>query len=506
MNGRVQAAMSDDSMTDSSNPSVLAAATANGVFEVVMGLEVHVELSTESKLFCSCSAKFGADANENVCPACAGMPGMPAVLNKRAVELAISAALLTNSEIAPVMTFDKKSYFYPDLPTGYQITQWFAPICRNGWVDIQTKTGSKRISIKQIHIEEDAGKLVHDPRTRSSLIDFNRASVPLVEIVSNPDFRTAEEVVAYLEKLRLLLSFAGVSDCRMQEGSMRCDVNLSVRRWGEAKLGTRTEIKNMNSLKAISRAIGYESARHIDALTGGVETLIQETRRWDDDLGETFSMREKEEASDYRYFPNPEVMPVHIGSDLIERIRAGLPEPAHEKFTRLTTVLGLPDHDSKLISSSLNLSRIFDTTLETTGKPKEVSNWIIGDLLAIAKAAGKGEDDITIDCGKLAAIINLVEKKTINRAVGKKLLVKVFEDDIDPAIYVEENALGMVADTGMLESAIRKVISENEKSVREYRDGSEKVFGFLVGRVMRETGGKADPASVNELLRKMLAE
>jgi len=310
-------------------------------YEVIMGLEVHVELATESKLFCSCSAKFGADANENVCPACSGMPGMPAVTNKNAVDLAIAAALVTNSEITPVMTFDKKNYFYPDLPTGYQITQLFAPICTNGWVEIETEAGAKRITLKQIHIEEDAGKLLHDARARSSLVDFNRASVPLVEVVSNPDFRSAEEVNAYLEKLRSLLSFAGVSDCKMQEGSMRCDVNISVRESGSDVLGTRTEIKNMNSLKAIMAAISYESRRHIDILETGVGTLIQETRGWNDDIGETFSMREKEEAADYRYFPNPEILPIVIDSAWIEQVRAALPEPANKKYLRLTSELGL---------------------------------------------------------------------------------------------------------------------------------------------------------------------
>ena len=393
-------------------------------YEVVMGLEVHVELSTETKLFCSCSAKFGADANENVCPACAGMPGMPAVINKRAVELAIAAALLTNSEITPVTTFDKKNYFYPDLPAGYQNTQWFAPICKNGWVEIDDE---KRITLKQIHIEEDAGKLIHDPLTRSSLVDFNRASVPLVEIVSNPDFRSAEEVVSYLEKLRSLLSFAGISDCKMQEGSMRCDINISVRETGDKVLGTRTEIKNMNSLKAITRAIEYESQRHISALETGSEKLVQETRRWDDDRGETFSMRAKEEAADYRYFPNPEIMPVHIDEKWIESVRAALPETAQEKLVRMTEQLGLPEYDSKLITSSRNLSKIFDETLSCYEKPKEISNWIIGDLLGISKASGKGESEIVVDCEKLAKLIKLVDEKTINRATGKKMLVKVLE-------------------------------------------------------------------------------
>ena len=475
-------------------------------YETVMGLEVHVELATESKLFCSCSAKFGAGPNENVCPACAGMPGMPAVTNKKAVELGIAAAIVTNSEIAPEMTFDKKNYFYPDLPAGYQVTQWFAPICKNGWIDIETVAGGRRITLKQIHIEEDAGKLVHDPRTRSSLVDFNRTSVPLVEIVSKPDFRTAEEVNAYLEKLRSLLSFAGISDCKMQEGSMRCDVNISVREKGSQALGTRTEIKNMNSLKAIARAIEYESQRHITALETGCEKLIQETRRWDDDIEMSFSMREKEEAADYRYFPNPELMPVKIDAQWIERVRASLPEPAHQRFERMTKQLSLPEYDSKVITGSLNLSLIFDGVLAHFDKPKEVANWVMGDLLSIAKAAGVSDEDITIDCEKFAKILKLVDEKTINRAVGKKILTKVFEDDVDPEEYVSENALGMVSDAGLLESSIREVLAENEKSVLEYKAGSQKVFGFIVGQVMKKTAGKADPGAVNELLRKMLNE
>jgi len=473
-------------------------------YEVVMGLEVHVELSTKSKLFCSCSAKFGADQNENVCPACAGMPGMPAVTNKRAVELGIAAALVTNSEISPVMTFDKKNYFYPDLPAGYQITQWFAPICKNGWVEINTDTGKKRITLKQIHIEEDAGKLVHDLRSRSTLVDFNRTSVPLVEIVSNPDFRTAAEVVAYLEKLRSLLSFAGISDCKMQEGSMRCDVNISVREKGSEVLGTRTEIKNMNSLKAIARAIDYESQRHIEALETGVEVLVQETRRWDEDRGMSFSMREKEEAADYRYFPNPELMPVYLDGKWIETVRESLPIPAHERFERMTKELNLPEYDSGIITGSLNLCKIFDQVLSYAGKPKEVVNWIMGDLLSITKSAGVGDDDIVIDCEKFAKIITLVDDKTINRTVGKKLLAAVYEEDIDPQSYVQENSLAMVSDTGLLEAAINEVMAENEKTVGEYRAGSEKVFGFLVGQVMKKTAGKADPKTVNELLKKML--
>jgi len=470
-------------------------------YEIVMGLEIHVELLTESKLFCSCSAKFGAEPNENVCPACCGMPGFPAVLNKRAVELGIAAGLVTNSKIASMMSFDKKNYFYPDIPTGYQITQYFSPICTDGYVELSS---GKCINIKQIHIEEDAGKLVHDPRTRVTLVDFNRASVPLVEIVTEPDFNTPDEVNEFLEKLRLLLSFAGISDCKMQEGSMRCDVNISVREKGSSVLGTRTEIKNINSLKAITRAIEYESQRHIDVLESEDEELIQETRLWDDDVGATEFMREKEDASDYRYFPNPEIMPVHIDVSWIERVRTELPEPAHEKFQRMTGVLGLPEYDSKIISGSRNLSCIFDGVLKCYNKPKDVSNWILGELLSIAKDLSLSDEDINVDFVKFAGIIEFVDTGKINRSVGKKVLLKVIEDDVDPEAYIIENSLAMVSDTGVLEAAVSDVLAENTKSVDEYNEGNQKVFGFLVGQVMKKTAGKADPKSVNELLRKKL--
>ena len=474
-------------------------------YEVVMGLEVHVELATQTKLFCSCSAHFGAEANENTCPACIGMPGMPAVLNKGAVDLAIAAALVTNSKITPVMTFDKKNYFYPDLPTGHQITQLFAPICRDGWVDIEVDGKTRRISLKQIHIEEDAGKMVHDNRIGASLVDYNRASVPLVEIVSNPDFRTAEEVVAYLEKLRLLLSFAGVSDCKMQEGSMRCDVNISVRPIGQQEYGTRTEIKNMNSLKAISVAIAYEAQRHIDLIESGKgEEIVQETRRWDDDLGATFSMREKEAEADYRYFPNPEILPVTIDEGWISHIRAILPEPSHEKFARLTGELGLSDYDAGIISGSKTLSNIFEGTMEHFPKAKEVVNWIIVELLAIAKGDNKGEDDVSIDCEKFAAVIKLVDEKKVNRATGKKLLALVWKDNIDPVAYVEENNLGMVQDDGLVQSLVAQVLVEFAASVQEYREGNGKAYNFLVGQTMRKLAGKADPAAVNAELKKQL--
>jgi len=475
-------------------------------YETVMGLEVHIELGTESKLFCSCSAKFGADANENVCPACCGMPGMPPQVNKRAIELGIAASLITNSEITRTMTFDKKNYFYPDLPTGYQVTQYFAPICRNGWVEIETAAGVKIITLHQIHIEEDAGKLVHDTRSGVSLVDFNRASVPLIEIVSNPDFRTADEVVAYLEKLRALLSFAGISDCKMQEGSMRCDVNISVRKKGSDKLGTRTEIKNMNSLKAIVRAIEYESGRHIEAVETGSEELVQETRRWDDNKGMTFSMRDKEDATDYRYFPNPEVLPIHISDEWIEEVRASLPETAADKFARMTGEMNLSEYDSKIITGSKNLSNIFDETLKYFNKPKDVVNWIMVDLLSIAKGDNKGEDDVYIDCEKFAKLISLVDSGAINRTMGKEVLIKVLEEKVDPEAYIAEHGLASITDTGFIEDLINEVLVEFYKSVQEYLGGNQKAYGFLVGQVMRKAEKKADPKAVNELLKEALAK
>ena len=474
-------------------------------YEVVIGLEVHVELSTDSKLFCSCSSKFGAEPNENVCPACLGMPGMPAVTNKKAIELGIAAGLVTNSEITNVISFDKKNYFYPDLPTGYQITQLFAPICRNGWVEIETEKGKRKITLKQIHIEADAGKLVHDNRTDTTLIDYNRSTVPLIEIVSNPDFHSAEEVVAYLEKLRSLLSFANISDCKMQEGSMRCDVNLSVMKEGSKKLGVRTEMKNMNSLKAITAAINFEAQRHIDALETGSEVLVQETRRWDDNKGESFSMRAKEDATDYRYFPNPELMPIVIDNEWIDQVRAKLPEAAQDRFLRLTEKLGLSEYDSSIITGSKNLSDIFDKVMEYFSKPKEIANWIIVELLSISKGDNKGEDDVKIDCKKFAKLIELVDSKVINRNVGKKLLLLVLTEDIDPSKYVEENKLGMISDTATIDKVIQEVLADNSKSIEEYRNGNQKVIGFLIGQIMRKLEGKANPQLVNSQLKEHLS-
>ncbi|MCL2433216.1 MAG: Asp-tRNA(Asn)/Glu-tRNA(Gln) amidotransferase subunit GatB [Clostridia bacterium] len=474
-------------------------------WETVIGLEVHIELATQSKLFCSCSTKFGAAPNEHVCPDCCGMPGTLPIANKKAIELGIAASLVTNSRISPVITFDKKNYFYPDLPHGFQITQLFSPICRDGYVDIVTPNGNeKRINLMQIHIEEDAGKLVHE-RDRT-LVDYNRAGVPLCEIVSMPDFRGGGEVIAYLEKLKALLTFAGVSDCRMQEGSMRCDVNLSVREAGSNVLGTRTEMKNMNSLSAIERAIEYESQRHIEALETGSETLVQETRRWDDAGGMSFSMRNKENATDYRYFPNPDIMPIVISEEWIEKVRASLPETAHDKFTRLTTQLGIAEAEAKIVTGSKNLSDIFDVLTGRGVTPKDAVSWIVTELLAMETGENKSYDDISIDSCKFADIILMVNNKTINRTVAKKVLLLLYTDDIDPAEYVAQNNLGLVSDTGVLEQAVAEILAKNPKPVEEYRAGNEKVLGFLIGQVMKKTGGKADAGVVRGIVKEKLLE
>ncbi|MDR1699618.1 MAG: Asp-tRNA(Asn)/Glu-tRNA(Gln) amidotransferase subunit GatB [Lachnoclostridium sp.] len=475
-------------------------------YEVVMGLEVHVELSTKSKLFCTCSAEFGAKPNEHVCPACAGMPGLLPITNKKAIELGMKAAIVTNSEITSTISFDKKNYFYPDLPTGYQITQLFAPICRSGYVDIQTEEGEKRITLKQIHIEEDAGKLVHDSFSGSSLVDYNRAGVPLVEIVSNPDFRSADEVIAYLEKLRSLLVYADISDCKMQEGSMRADINLSVREAGSEVLGTRTEMKNMNSLKAIVRAIQYESERHIEALETGSEELIQETRRWDDAKNMSFSMRNKEDATDYRYFPNTDVMPIYIDSEWIQKVKEDIPEMAKERSVRYMTEYNLSEYDSNLLVSSKNLSDIFEETVKICKKPKEAANWLLGDLMNLSKKDGIHADDVVMDATKIAAIIGLVENKTINRTIAREIFERVYSDGIDPKQYIEEQGLSMVSDEDDLRKICEEVISDNPKVVEDYKKGNQKVIGFFVGNVMKRMGGKANPQIVNQIVKELLSK
>lgn len=473
-------------------------------YETVIGLEVHVELATESKIFCSCSAKFGGEQNDHVCPACCGMPGMLPIVNKRVVDLGMTAGMMLNCDINRTTTFDKKSYYYPDLPNAYQTTQWFAPICVNGTVDIKTSKGEKKVRIKQIHMEEDAGKLVHDDWTDSSLVDFNRTSVPLIEIVSQPDLSSAEEVVAYLERLRSLLRFAKVSDCRWEQGSMRCDVNLSVRPEGSDVLGVRTEMKNMNSLSAIERAIEYETARHIDAIENGTEELVQETRRWDDVKGKSYAMRNKETAGDYRYFPDPNVMPVVIDDEWYNRIKESLPDFPEIKKKRYEDELGLGENDAEQLTQSRALCDVFEAAYKTSGLAKESANWVITDCMAILNKKQMTADMLAISGEALGKLIRLVADEKVNRGNAKKILSVMFDENIDPEVYAESNGFILSNDTGELEKVVKAVCAADPKSVEDYKNGKEKVFMALFGQCMKQLKGNCNPQTLREALLKEL--
>ncbi len=471
-------------------------------YETVIGLEVHVEMATKSKIFCACSAEFGAEPNDHVCPACCGMPGMLPIVNRHVVDLGLTAGFMLNCDINRTTTFDKKSYYYPDLPCSYQTTQWFAPICINGRVDIETSKGPKSIRIKQIHMEEDAGKLVHDDWTDTSLVDYNRTSVPLIEIVSQPDLSSAEEVLAYLERLRNLLRFAKVSDCRWEQGSMRCDVNLSVRPVGSTTYGVRTEMKNMNSLSAIARAIAYEEARHIDALENGTEELVQETRRWDDVKGKSYAMRNKETAGDYRYFPDPNVMPVVIDDEWFNAVKATLPEFPEVKRQRYIEELGLGEYDADQITSSRAFCDVFEAAYAQCGNAKEVANWLITDCMKILNQKQFTTDMLAINGKALGELIELVAADKVTRANGKKILAAMFDEDINPAEYAEKNGFIVSNDTGKIEEVIKAVIAADPKSVADYRGGKEKALMALFGKCMRELRGNCNPQVLQELLVK----
>ena len=474
-------------------------------YEMVIGLEVHTELSTKTKIFCSCTTQFGGDPNTHCCPVCTGMPGTLPVLNKSVVEYAIRAGLATNCTITRLNKFDRKNYFYPDLPKAYQISQLYLPICQNGTVEIETGAGVKSIRIKEIHMEEDAGKLVHEPHEDATLADYNRCGVPLLEIVSEPDFRSAEEVTAYLEKLKATLQYIGVSDCKMQEGSLRADVNVSVRPVGQEEFGVRTEMKNMNSFKAVARAIDYESKRQISVLEAGGR-VIQQTRRWDDEKGESFAMRSKENAQDYRYFPEPDLPPVEIGDEWIERVAKELPELPDKKQRRYVEELGLPEYDSRMITADKAMANFFEAAADRCKKPKEVSNWIMGDLFRLLKEEGKEASELTLAPENLATLIGLIDKGIINRNTAKTVFEAMFKTGVDPEAYVKEQGLEMVSDQGAVDAVIAQVIKDNPQSVADLKGGKEKAFGFLVGQCMKALKGKADPKIINQTLRKALAD
>lgn len=472
-------------------------------YETVIGLEVHVELATKTKIFCGCSTAFGGAPNTHTCPVCTGMPGSLPVLNKEVVNKAIAVGLAANCKITQNCKFDRKNYFYPDNPQNYQISQLYYPICRDGKVEIEVDGKKKFIGIHEIHMEEDAGKLVHDPYTDSSLVDYNRSGVPLIEIVSEPDMRSSEEVIAYLDKLRTMIQYLGASDCKLNEGSMRADVNLSVREAGATEFGTRTEMKNLNSFKAIARAIENERERQIDLIESG-EKVVQETRRWDDTKEYSYAMRSKEDAQDYRYFPDPDLVPIVISDEWLEEVRNNQPEFREEKKIRYKEEFELPDYDIDIITATKKLADIFEETIALGANPKKVSNWLMVETMRLLKEKEMEPEDITFSAENLAKLIKLTDAQAINSTVAKEVFEKIFAEDIDPDKYVEEKGLKTVNDEGALRSTVEKVIAENPQSVEDYRNGKEKAIGFLVGQTMKAMKGKANPGMVNQILKELL--
>ncbi len=474
-------------------------------YETVIGLEVHVELATRTKIFCGCTTEFGGAPNSHTCPVCTGMPGSLPVLNRQVLEYAIAVGLAANCEITRYAKFDRKNYFYPDNPQNYQISQLYLPICTNGYVEIAAGAAAerKRVGIHEIHMEEDAGKLIHDEWQDCTLVDYNRSGVPLIEIVSEPDMRNADEVIAYLEKLRMLISYLGASDCKLQEGSMRADVNLSVRETGAKEFGTRTEMKNLNSFRAITHAIEGESERQIALLESG-ERVVQETRRWDDQKGESYAMRSKEDAQDYRYFPDPDLVPIVVTDEMLEAVRAKQPEFRDEKMARYRTEYGLPDYDIEILTQSRHMADLFERTAAICGQPKKVSNWLMVQTMQLLKERSMDPEEIRFSPEHLAKLIALTDEKAVSGAVAKEVFEVMFDSDIDPEQYVEEKGLKTVTDSGALEQAARQVIDANPQSVRDYRGGKEKAIGFLVGQTMKAMKGKADPAEVNRILKALL--
>lgn len=472
-------------------------------YETVIGLEVHVELATQTKIFCACSTMFGGAPNTHTCPVCTGMPGALPVLNKQVVEYAVAVGLAMNCEISRVCKFDRKNYFYPDNPQNYQISQLYLPIARNGFIEIETGGTKKKIGIHEMHMEEDAGKLIHDEWDDSSLVDYNRSGVPLIEIVSEPDMRSAEEVIAYLEKLRIMIQYLGASDCKLQEGSMRADVNLSVREAGSKELGIRTEMKNLNSFKAITRAIEGERQRQIELLTEG-KPVIQETRRWDDNKEQSYSMRSKEDAQDYRYFPDPDLVPVILSDEWIEEIRSRQPELRTEKLQRYREEYDIPEYDALILTESRKMAEIFEEATAVCKKPKKVSNWLMVETMRLLKEHNMEVEELSFSPENLAKLVELTEEGSINSSVAKEVFEQIFEKNVDPRVYVEEKGLKTVTDTKALSEIVGRIVAENPQSVADYKGGKKKAISFLVGQVMKEMKGKADPGAVNRLLMEAM--
>jgi len=475
-------------------------------YETVIGLEVHVELKTNTKIFCNCSTEFGADPNHHVCPVCLGLPGVLPVLNKKVVEFGILAGLALNCEIAEFSKFDRKNYFYPDLPKAYQISQYDLPLAQNGYLEIDTREGSKRIGITRIHMEEDAGKLVHQGSISTSpysLVDYNRTGVPLIEIVSEPDMNSPEEARAYLEKLKAIIQYTGVSDCKMQEGSLRCDANISIRPAGTKEFGTKTEIKNLNSFKALQRALTYEVERQIEVLEEGGQ-IVQETRTWDEDKGITLSLRSKEEAHDYRYFPEPDLVPVVISREWVDSIKKRLPEMPGEKRKRYVEEYGLPAYDAQVITTSKEMADFFEECVAGYPDAKTVSNWMMGDLSRLLNANNMDITQCRIKPSQLVEMLKLLDEGTISGKIAKTVFEEMFETGKDPGAIVEEKGLVQISDEAAIQGIIDEVIADNPKSVQDYKAGKKKAMGFLVGQVMKATKGKANPQVVNKILQEKL--
>jgi len=473
-------------------------------YEMTLGLEVHTELSTNTKIFCNCTTEFGGDPNTHVCEVCSGMPGTLPLLNRSVVDYAIKTGLATNCSITQYNKFDRKNYFYPDLPKAYQISQLYLPICQTGYVEINSADGStKKVRIKEIHMEEDAGKLIHDPWEDCTLVDYNRCGVPLLEIVSEPDLCSAEEAIEYLEKLKAILEYTGVSDCKMQEGSLRADINLSVRPVGQAELGVRTEMKNMNSFKAISRAIESESKRQIELLEEG-KRVVQETRRWDDNKGMSYAMRSKEDAHDYKYFPEPDLPPIEISDAHIEDIRGTLPELPEQKKQRYMNELGLPEYDTGILTNSVHLVALFEKTAEICGNPKDAANWIMVELMKLLNDSGTLPENISFDDSSLGKIIVMLAKGKITRDTAKKVFAKVFAENIDPEQYVKDNNLAVMTDNTAIKSTIEQVLADNQKSVDEYKGGKAQALQYLIGQSMRALRGQAPAQEVTKILKEIL--
>ena len=472
-------------------------------YEAVIGLEVHAELSTKTKIFCSCKSEFGGDPNTHCCPVCMAMPGALPVLNEKVVEYAVKAGLATGCEISRDSKNDRKNYFYPDTPRAYQISQFDKPLCEHGFVEIDIGEGSKKIGITRIHIEDDAGKLNHDDYGRGSLVDLNRAGVPLIEIVSEPDMRSSEEVDKYLKKLKSILEYIEVSDCKMQEGSLRADVNVSVRKKGAKEYGTRTEMKNMNSFRSITRGIEYEIGRQIEELENGGK-IYQETLRWDEVSGKTFSMRDKEDAQDYRYFPEPDLVAIRLSDEYIEDIRNNLPELPESRKERYLNDYKLSEKDAKALTSSRYLSDFFEAGTKISNNPKAICNWLTSDVARILNEKELEAEDIPFTPEDLAELVGLTQKGTISSKIAKDVLDKMFENPEKPSKIIEANGWVQISDEGAIKEVVQKIIEANPESVSDFKGGKDRALGFLVGQAMKETKGKANPQMLNQMFKEEL--